>query len=219
MYKKILLFLSLIILTGCGSDIVLSNSEIDTIINNVSIKNNDLYNVNSRGYRYYLPRNFRVLEENGNNQVLISEQYKYYLYVDIISYQSKKINKYEMSDNSLYGTDFNIGDKYGYIDISEKNSYIYIKMMYNYSMIEVEVDEHYVKSAVSYMSMILSSIKYNNDVINNIIGENILESKESKYEIFKPKVETEKKNILEYVEEYDNYYDNSNKIVDTDLIN
>ena len=220
MYKKvIIIMISLILITGCSDTVNINNAEIDTIIENVTSMSNKAYNVNSKGFRYYLPRDFRLLEENDYNHTLVNNGNKYYLHVDIISYQSKKVKKPTVGENARYITEFTTNDKYGYVEINKKNSYFYIKMMYNYSVIEVEVEESEVKDAIMYMSTILSSIKYNDVIIDNVISKNILETKENKYEIFTPTVKTEKKNFLEYVEQYDTYYDSNQKVIDTDLIN
>jgi hypothetical protein len=86
--------------------------------------------------------------------------------------------------------------------------------MYNYAKIEVIVDESGIKEAVSNAMIILSSVKYNNEIIENIIGDNILQFKETDFNIFETK-KTES-NFLE-VESNNIYVDNTTK--DPDLIN
>lgn len=57
--------------------------------------------------------------------------------------------------------------------------------------------------------IILSSIKYNDKVIENFIGIGGLDSKETLYELKKPKDNSQKKNILD-VYDKDMYTDSSN---------
>ncbi len=76
-------------------------------------------------------------------------------------------------------------------------------MMYNYSYIEVSVKEYSIKDAVIDCAIILSSIKYNDNVIDTLIVSGDLDFRETPYEIKKPK-QTNNRNILD-VYEYDNY--------------
>src|SRR5699024_130179 len=119
------------------------------------------------------------------------------------AYLSKKINH---------------NNKEGYLEINKQNDKFFIEMMYNYAKIEVLVDEEELKEAVTNISYILSSLRYNRTVIRNLIDEDILDFEEKTYEIAKPKEEVETKNILEYAEEYDNYKDTNNELPDTDMI-
>ena len=66
------------------------------------------------------------------------------------------------------------------------------------------------------MSYILSSIQYNDIVIDSIVGENVLNFKEEKYEVEKPK--ENENTFLDYVNTYDKYT-GKDKIEDTDTIN
>lgn len=71
-------------------------------------------------------------------------------------------------------------------------------MMYNYSTIEVAVLEKDIKEAVINSAIILSSIRYNDNVIEHLISTGDLDSKESAYEIKKPASNTNDKNLLFY---------------------
>ena len=69
------------------------------------------------------------------------------------------------------------------------------------------------------MAYILSSIQYNRKVIETLIGENSLDYKEEKYDIFKS--ERENSTFVEYAEKYYNYDDKKDKdqdILDFDVI-
>ena len=141
------------------------------------------------------------------------------MYIDIVSYYNEVKPKYEI-DNSAYLSLklFNNG-KSGYLEINEQNGKFFIEMTYNYAKIEVLVDEKDIKESVTNISYILSSVKFNKSVIKNMIDEDVLNFKEKKYEIEKPKKEVESKNILDYAKEYDNYKDVNNEIPDSDMIN
>ena len=76
-------------------------------------------------------------------------------------------------------------------------------MCYNYAIIEVEVEESELRYAISRGITILKSIKYNDLVIEKYINDNDLESSETIYKLPEPKNKDEKKNILEYIEEYE----------------
>ena len=87
-------------------------------------------------------------------------------------------------------------------------------MMFNYAKIESYVDKNNLKEALGNMAYILSSIKYNDDIIENLLGDeknNLSESEN--YNIFKTKKKSSD-NFLRYADEYDNY-DGDNA---TDLI-
>ena len=82
-----------------------------------------------------------------------------------------------------------------------KNIELFIKMMYNYSYVEVSVAEDEVYDAIIDSSIILSSIKYNDKIISTYIGNAVSSSLESKYEVKKPKQEkNERQNILDFYE-------------------
>ena len=86
--------------------------------------------------------------------------------------------------------------------------------MYNYAKIEVMVDKKKINEAVAFSFSILSSIKYNDIVINNKLGQDVFNTFEENFNLF----ESEKKsnNTLKYVE--DSRYD-KDVIPDMDLIN
>ena len=85
--------------------------------------------------------------------------------------------------------------------------------MYNYAKIEVIVDKYDLPKVISNSLIILSSVKYNSEILETIVGENILTSKEIEFNIFETK-KTES-NFLE-VEANNIYVEEEN---DPDLIN
>lgn len=199
MYKKIILFLIILLLTGCSIYYV-DKLSLEQIID-INISNdNDLYNVNNKGYRYYLPATFSIYSDNDYNQVLISEGIKYYLNIDIVSYHYKnEMSKIKENNDYLYYS-FKNNDKTGYLKIRENNGYFFIELCYNYAIIEVVVKEENIKYAVSRSISILNSIKYNDLIIKKHIDSTEIETSETIYEIPSPENEDDNKNILEYIE-------------------
>ena len=96
--------------------------------------------------------------------------------------------------------------KFGYLEINlvSNNRYL-IEIMYNYAKIEVIVDEKNINSAINNAIILLSSVEYNNEILEKTVGENVLTSKEIEFNIFETKkqesnfLEVESNNI--YVEE------------------
>ncbi len=214
MYKKILLILFLFLMTGCSINST-HNISLEENVEYAIKQNIKLYNVNSKGYRYYLPKGFKILEDKDYNQILLSNGIKFYLNVDIISYYNKNIIGYTDTTKAYKYVILKNDSKNGYLKIVKEEDYFFVEIVYNYGIIELEVEEHNLYQAVINATYILSSIKYNDIVIKNLIGENVLKSTESLYKIFSPIGEEDPRNFLDYVREFDNY---ESSVEDTDLI-
>jgi riboflavin synthase len=176
---------------------------LEDIININIASENDLYNVNNKGYKYNLPAGFSVYSDQDYNQILLSHNNKYYLNIDIVGYYYKNNMTTESEyDDYKYYT-FENNNKNGYLRITENNGYFFVELCYNYAIIEVEVKEDELKYAVSRSILILNSIKYNDLVITKFIEDNDMESSETIYNIPEPENKTDSKNILEYIDESD----------------
>ncbi len=201
--KKVFLILIVIMLTGCVN---VENISYDDIINNIVSSKYEIYNANRSGYKYYTPNNMASANTIDYNEILEDDLYKYYFYVDVISYYNRVIETYEVDNNAYFSKAINYQDKFGYIEINKvsDNKYL-LEIMYNYAKIEVIVDEYNLNKAISNSLIILSSVKYNSEILDTIVGENILTSKEIEFNIFETKktesnfLEVEANNI--YVEE------------------
>ena len=203
MIKKIIILISIFLLIGCTKiNINEMNLEeiIDTAINNDNVS---LYNTNKKGYRFFLPSEFSIIKDNDFVQQLVSHNNIYYLNIDLVSYYYKNImqGKEETSDYAFYNFEHN--NNYGYLKIRKNNDYFFVELCYNYAIIEVEVKENELKYAVSRSIMILNSLKYNDLIVEKYIHENDLDSKETVYRIPEPENKDEDKNILQYIEEYE----------------
>ena len=198
MFKKILIIICLFFLTGCALSI--NDMSYEEIID-MNLSDNNLSNVNSIGYKYYLPINFSVYEDDKYNQILLSDNNLYYMHVDVVSYHYKRNITSERSQNDYKYYTFNKNGKNGYLKITKNNDYFFVELCYNYAIIEVEVKEKDLRYAISRSSMILSSIKYNDLVIEKNVSEDTTDIVESVYSIPEPKDKNSNKNVLEYIKE------------------
>lgn len=213
--KKKLLSLIIVIILLCGCENINNKNEL-SIINEFGPSNVKL-NTYRTGYKYYLPKGLNVNEYSLYNEIIESNKYYYYLYVDIISYFNKKEFNYEENNSSYFSKKITKDDKIGYLEINlqENNQYL-IEIMFNYAKIEVMVDYEDISLALEYAVKILDSIEYNEKVIANLVGNDVLNYQEEIYNIFN--TTSEDSNYLTMIEE-DNYVEENDDIKDTDLIN
>lgn len=216
MKKKFILLLVFvcIFLTGC---MPVQEMTLDEVINVGTDRKITVYNKYRKGYKYNLPKGLEVVDNTEYNEVIYSRDYMYYLYVDAVSYYNKIIEKYEISDKAYVSQQISYEDKYGYLEINElDNEKYFIEIMYNYAKIEVIVNNKDIKEMLSYAISLLSSISYNDKIIENMIGEDILNYNENEYNIFET---ASSDNNLIKRENSSLEEDNTDVIPDTDLIN
>jgi hypothetical protein len=181
----------LLLITGC-TVVRINTSSIDTIVDVILSKSNNLYNRVGRGYKYYVPRGVSYIDTDETNDKLYSNGIYYYLYVDTISYYEKIDVSYEENDKLYYSRKLSSEDgfKYdGYLEIDKQDNLYYINFVYNYAKIEAVVPEKYLNDAVLNSAYILSTIKFNDDVIELMIDSEKYNNLEEKYEVFKNKKE------------------------------
>jgi len=202
MKKIILLILIVIILSGCT--LVRMEDDIDNIIGLILKQgNNELVNTTAEGYKYYLPRAVKAIDNSNYNQTLYSDGYYMYLYVDIISYYHKVENTYKATEDVFYSKILDYQDKTGYAEINKKDGYYFVEIMYNYAKIEAYIEEDKLEDTVTNMCYILSTIKFNDSVIKDLALENKFNEVPQKYDIFTSR-RTEG-NFLDFVpEEFEN---------------
>lgn len=217
--KRFILIAIVLLASGCTNinKNLTSKDDIDKNFNtlqaNITDSNYEMYNNYRTGYKYYTPKGLYVRGGSEYNEIINSRKYSYHLYVDVISFYNRVISKYEEDNKALYSKQINNKDKFGYVEINElKNDRYLLEIMYNYAKIEVIVDKSDLEVAFANSMIILSSVKYNNDILTNLVGENVLTSKEIEFNIFETK-KTES-NFLE-VEANNDYKEETN---DPDLI-
>lgn len=201
--KKFLILFLLFFMTGC-TVVRIDTSDIDNTISVILSKENKLYNQVGKGYKYYIPRGVSYIDTDELNDKLYSEGYYYYLYVDAVSYYYKVDINYTEKQDAYYSKKIDNNGKKGYLQIDEYNGAYLIQFVYNYAKIETIVAKEDINNAVLNCSYILSTIKFNNNVVKLMLDENYLINKEESYDLFKPNTI-----IDDQVED-----DNQNMIVD-----
>ena len=73
--------------------------------------------------------------------------------------------------------------------------------MYNYSKIEAYVEKKDLNKTITQMAYVLNSIKFNDSILDSLVGEKSLDYSEEEFNIFKPN--GEQSDFLDYVEQYD----------------
>lgn len=175
-----------LVLTGC-TIVRIDTSSIENITKVVLSKNNTLYNRVGRGYKYYVPRGVTYIDSSGSNDKLYSGGVYYYLYLDEISYHYKKTVDYKKDPSKYYSDKIKVNGKSGYLEITEKNNLYLIEFVYNYAKIETLVPKKEIKKAVLNSSYILSTIKYNPNIIKLSLNEDFLKNKEETYQKYTQK--------------------------------
>ena len=127
----------------------------------------------------------RVRRRYINEKLYCNGDY-YYLYLDVISYYYKKDFEYTEKKDVYYSKFINQNNKKGYLEITKMDDkYYLIEFMYNYAKIEALVTKENINEVVLNSSYILSTIKYNDNVIKLILDEDYFVNKEERYDIFK----------------------------------
>lgn len=180
--KKLTILLLCLMLTGC-TIVRIDTSNIDNILSVVLSKENNLYNRVGKGYKYYVPKGVAYIDTSELNDKLYSNGNYYYLYIDAVSYFYKTKLNYKEKDNIYYSKKID-GKNKGYLEIvKEKNKYK-IEFMYNYAKIEALVNKEDIENVVLDASYILSTVKFNDNVIKLMLNEDYFTNKEEKYDKF-----------------------------------
>lgn len=181
--KKVLMMLFLLcFLTGC-TVVRINTKSIDNIVSVVLSKENTLYNTTGKGYKYYVPRGVVYIDSNGFNEKLYCNGNYYYLYLDVISYYYKKDFKYNENKELYYSKAIESNGKKGYLEITKIDDYYLIEFMYNYAKVEALVLKENINEVVLNASYMLSTIKYNDNVIKLFLEDNFI-NEEEQYDIF-----------------------------------
>ena len=197
--KRLIVLLSIvtILVTGCSIN-KLDNKDISNNIDMLMSQKVKLYNVFYEGYKYYLPKGIGFVNKEDYNAIL-KDKYnnRYYIYVDAIGYYHKIKNDYKENDDSYLSKKIEYNGKDGYIQIDEKDNKYFIQFVYNYAKMEAYVNKKQLVDVVNNMCSVLRTVKYNDKVLESLIGENKLNYKEEDYTLFK--ADSSKESFLDVV--------------------
>lgn len=189
MKRKIITLMLIFLVTGC-TVVRIDTKSIDNTINVILSKDNNLYNTVGKGYKYYKPRGVTYIDTNEYNEKLYSNGNYYYLYIDINSYYYKKEFSYKENKEAYYSRLIDVNNKLGYLEINKYKGKYLVEFMYNYAKIETLVDKEDINDVVLNASYILSTIKFNSNIIKIMLNNGEFLNKEERYDIFTPKDET-----------------------------
>lgn len=195
--KVSVLLMLLFLITGC-TVVRIDTSKIDTSINVILSKDNKLYNKIGKGYKYYKPRGVSAIDTNELNDILYSNGNYYYLYIDAVSYYYKTEINYKETDDVYYSKKID-GDKKGYVEIKKQGSKYHIEFVYNYAKIEALVTKEDINQVILDASYILSTVKFNDNIIALMLNDDYFTNKEEQYDKFKSEEKTE--HFLQYSDE------------------
>lgn len=199
--KKIILIMSFIlILTGCSA-VRIDTKSIDNILNVILTKNNKLFNQVGQGYKYYLPSGVTYIGSDDLNDILYCNGTYYYLYIDAIDYYYKVGNTYEEKDNVYYSKLISKEDgfKYdGYLEIVKQDKLYYLTFFYNYAKIEAIVSKDDLNDTVLNSSYILSTIKYNYNIVDLMLKDDYFTNKTGKFNNYNSSDSSEKFELEKY---------------------
>lgn len=194
MKKIILTFLLMLVLTGC-SIVRIDTSNIDNILSVILSKDNKLYNQVGQGYKYYLPGGVSYIDSDDLNNVLYCNGTYYYLYIDAISYYYEVEREYEENNDAYYSKIISKDDGFksdGYIEINKIGDSYHLIFNYNYAKIESLVELDKLNETILNTSYILSTIKYNDDLIKIMLEDDYFTNKTGKYDNYNSKNDSEK---------------------------
>lgn len=200
-FFKYLFCLSIILLLSGCSIVYINKQSIDEIIDTILKEDSKLKTVSLEGYSYYLPQGVNLKSSRNLNSVLYYNHSKMYLYVDLVSYYHKVENTY-VENSAYYSRKIDINDKSGYLEINQLDEKYFIEYVYNYSKLEAYVKKEDINKTVTVMSYILNSIKFNDSILNSIVGEGSINYNEETFNIFKSNG-NDTNNFLDIIEQYD----------------
>ena len=122
------------------------------------------------------------------------------MYIDAISYYYKVKTEYTEKTDIYYSRKFNLNDKDGYLEIEKVGDKYLINFFYNYARIQTMVKKEEINDVILNSSYILSTVKFNNEVIKLMLNEEFFTNKEENYDFFESKEESND-NFLEIVDD------------------
>ena len=215
--KKLIVLLSIVVILVSGCSVYqLDSTDLEKNIKFLLSEDVDIYNMYFEGYKYYVPKGMKVLTNDEYNTTFLDKNNnKYYLYVDIISYYHKTKNTYMINEKVYSSNKFIYNDKSGYINVEKIDEKYFIQFMFNYAKMEAYVLEEDLTTVVNNMCFIFRTVKFNDDVLESLIGDNVLSYQEENFTLFD--TESSSDDILEVVENSDsssekNYFGSDEEI-------
>lgn len=200
--KIILLSIMLLLVSGCSVH-TLSTTDISHNVDLILSEDSKLTNVNFDGYEYYVPFGMTFVDKNEYNALLQDQNFnEYYLYVDVISYLHKTKNTYKEDKDAYYSEKLNYNKKTGYLEINKEDDLYFVEFVFNYAKIEAYVSSFDLVDAVNNMCYILQSVSFHREVLESLVGDNVLSYKSESFNIFESQTETNQ-DVLEF----DDYVD------------
>jgi len=213
MKKCVFLLTLLVFLTGCTIKNI-NDEDINKLIEDAIVEKNNDYTEIYNGYTLKIPQGMKIVGKNDYNSKLIFNEDAYYLFIDIISQYYKENPSYTVNKSSYLSKVIEYDDNKGYIEVNKNDEGKYeIVAVYNYAKMEAVIPEENLKNAVYNIVKILSSIDYNDKIIDTLVGENALSYEESEFDLFGST--REEGYFMDYVEEYNDY---ESTIKDEDVI-
>ena len=158
----------------------------------------------------------KVIDKEDFNLKIKDNKNYYYLYIDTIAYHYKVENTFSENFDHFYSRKISHNNKIGFIDIIDTNDHYFVVMMYNYAKVEAYVKKSDFKKAMINMCQILSSIKYNDNIINGYVGNDKTVVQEERFNIFDANMEND--NFLKYESEYGTYKEKIDVSKDNDIV-
>ena len=216
--KKLLVtfLISLCFITGC-SVVKVSGKGVSDIFDTILYVDNKLGNTFMEGYSLYLPKGIKIIDKSDYNLKIKDNKNYYYLYVDTVAYYYKVENAFVPNNNHFFSKKIDKDGKIGYIDVTLNGNYYFIVIMYNYTKIETYVKKEDFESSIINMCSILSSVKYNDKVIEVHVGNEKMTTQEERFNIFDSNIEND--NFLKYESEYGVYKEPIDSNIDNDVVN
>ena len=184
MKKLIVLLSTVFLITGCKA-VQLGVSDFGRNMKVLLSKDVEVYNVYFDGYKYFVPKGLKFLNKEEYNAIFTDRfNNKYYLYVDAISYYHKAEIEYKVENDIHYSKKLNYNDKIGYIRIEKLDKGYFIQFVYNYAKMEACVDEDDLAYVITNMCYVLRTVKFNDVVLESLIGDNVLSYKEEEFTLF-----------------------------------
>ena len=202
--KKVIFLLTLLVfLTGCTVNNI-DDEDIGDLVKDAIVEKNNDYTEIYDGYKLKIPQGMKIVGKRDYNSKLLFNDDYYYLFIDIISKYYDEKPTYTENKNSYLSKTIKYDGLEGFIEINKSDDNLYeIVANYNFAKIEAVLPEEHLKVGVYNIVKILSSIEYNDKIINTLIGENALNYEESEFDLFGST--REEGYFMDYVEEYNEF--------------